>query len=212
LKQPKQAHDLISCIGITKRFGSRVAVDGVSLAVDPGEVCALMGPNGAGKSTLLRILCGLLPADAGEIRKPGKRHIGVVPDDLALLPELSIEEQVSMCGPIYGIDLRVTRERTHDLLRKLGLYDVRRTYARECSYGMRKKTALAMALLHGPDVLLLDEPFEGVDQESTEAGVAMLREAKDCGAAVLITTHISPLIDKLGARVLTMRQGKLVDS
>jgi ABC-2 type transport system ATP-binding protein len=203
---------LISCIGITKRFGSRVAVDRVSLEVHPHEVCALIGPNGAGKSTLLRMLCGLLPVDSGEIRKPEKRRMGVVPDDMALLPELSIDEQVSMCGPIYGLDRRIARERTDDLLRRLSLYEQRSTYARECSYGMRKKTALAMALLHAPDALLLDEPFEGVDQESAEAGLAMLSEATDRGAAVLITTHILPLVEKLGARVLRMREGRLVDA
>lgn len=115
-----------------------------------------------------------------------------------------------MCGPIYGLDRATTRRRSEDLLRLLSLWDLRRTYARECSYGMRKKTALAMALVHSPPVLLLDEPFEGVDPASSETIGATLRAAADRGITVLITTHILALVTRICDRVLVMRDGRLV--
>jgi ABC-2 type transport system ATP-binding protein len=157
---------MIHCRNVTKRFGEFVAVDDVSLDL-PSGICALLGPNGAGKSTLLKILAGLLPPDAGELRIPGKREMGVLPEDLGLFDALTIEEHLELCGPIYGLSRTETRERTGALLRILGLENGRYTYLDQCSHGMRKKTALAMALLHNPRVLLLDEPFEGIDPVSS---------------------------------------------
>ena len=211
---------MISCAGLTKRFGQHAAVDGVGFELRAGEVGALMGPNGAGKSTLLRLLSGLLPADGGVMSVAGcnphasstefRKAIGVVPDNLALLPELTIEEQLAASGPIYGLDRRTTRRRSQELLELLELFDVRRTYAREGSHGMRKKTAIALALLHNPAVLLLDEPFEGVDPASTQALSALFATIGRRGTTILFSSHLLELVDRIANRVVVMRDGKVV--
>jgi len=205
---------------VSKHFGERTVLDQVSFEVQAGELCALLGPNGAGKSTLLRILTGLLPPDAGEAVVGGlpvagspaelRRKIGVVPENLALFPELTIEEHLSMSGPIYGLDKQTTRERSEQLLQTLGIYETRHTFAKECSHGMRKKTALAMALLHNPPVLFLDEPFEGVDPVSSETLRHLLESMASRGITVLLTSHILSLVDRVAQRLMLLREGKLV--
>ncbi len=195
-------------------------LDGVSFEVQPGELCALLGPNGAGKSTLLRILTGLLPPDAGDAVVGGlpvagspremRRRIGVVPENLALFPELTIEEHLRMSGPVYGLDKHVTRERAEQLLSLLGLDETRHTFAKECSHGMRKKTALAMALLHNPPVLFLDEPFEGLDPVASDTLRHLLESMAGRGITVLLTSHILSLVDRVAQRLMLLREGKLV--
>jgi ABC-2 type transport system ATP-binding protein len=182
---------MIDCREITKRFGDFSAVDGLSLQVSDG-VFALLGPNGAGKSTLLKMITGLLRPDSGEVWIDGlnvaerafdvRKIIGVVPEDLGLFDALTIQEHLELCGPVYGLSLTETRERAEPLLKTLGLIDGRHTFLDQCSHGMRKKTALAMALLHNPRVLFLDEPFEGIDPVSARWGLGFA-EIKN-GAAV----------------------------
>ena len=211
---------MISCVGLTKRFGQRAAVDGIGFEVAAGEICALLGPNGAGKSTLLRLLAGLLPADAGTATVAGhdpraaslafRQAIGVVPENLALPPELTLEEQLAASGPIYGLDRRTTRQRTHEMLELLDLYEVRRTLTREGSHGMRKKTAIALALLHNPPVLLLDEPFEGVDPASAGTLATLFAAAGRRGTTILFSSHVLPLVDRIAGRIAVMQNGRLV--
>ena len=168
------------------------------------------------------MLCGLSFPDAGEVSVAGydprsapdrfsfRKRIGVVPENLGLLPELTIEEHLAMSGPIYGLDRHDTRRRSAELLEFLGLAEKRRTFARECSHGMRKKTALAMALLHNPEVLILDEPFEGVDPASAETIRLLLQAAASRGITVLLTSHILSLVERISDRLLLMREGRFV--
>lgn len=210
---------MISCTGLTKRFGKRAAVDGVSFEIGKGEVCALVGPNGAGKSTLLRLLSGLLHADSGAASVAGfdpttssaafRKAIGVMPENLALLPELTIEEQLAASGPVYGLDKATTHQRSQELLEMLDLFHVRRTYAREGSHGMRKKTAIALALLHNPAAVMLDEPFEGIDPASAEAISGLFETMGRRGTAVLFSSHVLPLVNRIAGRIVLMRDGKV---
>jgi ABC-2 type transport system ATP-binding protein len=210
----------IHCAALTKRFGSLMAADDIGFDIAPGEICAILGPNGAGKSTLIAMLSGLLKPDAGSIRVAGlnpltngsefRRRIGVVPDNLSLLTELTIEEHLAMSGPIYGLDRSTTRRRSDDLLQLLGLYDKRRTFARNCSHGMRKKAALALALLHNPPVLMLDEPFEGIDPASAESIRLLLHSIARRGITILLTSHILPLVDRTSDRIMLIRSGRLL--
>ena len=164
---------MISCQGLTRRFGDFIAVHQVALDVPKGNICALLGPNGAGKSTLMKMLTGLLAPTSGDAAVEGfdvrkdvlaiKRISGILPEHLGLFDELTVEEHLLLSGPIYGLSAHETRARTGQLLHALGLEDGRNTFAAQCSHGMRKKTALALALLHNPSVLFLDEPFEGID-------------------------------------------------
>ena len=212
----------ISCRQVFRRFGPLAAVDGISFEVSPGEICSILGPNGAGKSTLIRMLCGLAVPDDGDVNVAGydpannntrlafRKRIGVVPENLALLPELTIEEHLQLTGPIYGLDRHTSRSRTEELLDALALSDKRHTYARECSHGMRKKTALAMALLHNPPVLMLDEPFEGIDPASVEVIRQLLHSASRRGVTILLTSHILSLVDRISDRIILMRNGRIL--
>ncbi|MBC7924987.1 MAG: ABC transporter ATP-binding protein [Bryobacteraceae bacterium] len=214
------AGSVIHCEKLTKHFGSHQAVNDVSFSVGRGEICAVLGPNGAGKSTLIRLLTGLLRPDAGTATIAGwnvsarslqlRRLIGVVPENLALPPELTIEEHLQLTGPIYGIDDAETRVRSGQILQLLDLADKGKTLAREGSHGMRKKTALAMALLHNPSVLILDEPFEGIDPASSESIRVLLKTISERGITVLFTSHILPLVDRLATHLILIRAGEVV--
>jgi ABC-2 type transport system ATP-binding protein len=209
----------IECQGLVKRFGDFAAVDGVSLEVRSG-IYALVGPNGAGKSTLLKILTGLLAPDAGTARICGldvrrnaiavRRAIGVLPEDLGLFDSLTIEEHLRLCGPVYGIDAKETRERADALMRVLRLDHARDRFLDQCSHGMRKKTALAMALLHNPRVVFLDEPFEGIDPVSARTIQDLLTSMAKRGVVIFLTSHILSIVDQLASEMVLIRGGRIV--
>ncbi len=210
---------MIEARGLVKRFGDFTAVDSVSLDVGPG-ISALLGPNGAGKSTLLKLITGLMAPDAGSARICGmdiaarlvdvQRTIGVVPEDLGLFDALTIEEHLDLCGSVYGLDRREARARSADLLRVLRLDQARDVFLDQCSHGMRKKTALAMALLHNPRVVLLDEPFEGIDPVSAKTIDELLRSAAARGVVIFLTSHILPMVERLAGTIFMIRAGKIV--
>jgi ABC-2 type transport system ATP-binding protein len=210
---------MIHCRDVTKTFEDLVAVEHVSFEIRSG-ICALLGPNGAGKSTLLKILTGLLPPDSGEVRIAGldvksqslqvRRTIGVVPEDLGLFDSLTIQEHLELTGPIYGLTAGETRDRAGSLLRILGLDDARDTFLDQCSHGMRKKTALAVALLHNPCVLFLDEPFEGIDPVASKTIQQLLQSVASRGIAVFLTSHILSIVDRLATEIMMIREGRIV--
>ncbi|HWE51618.1 MAG TPA: ABC transporter ATP-binding protein [Bryobacteraceae bacterium] len=210
---------MIDCRHLTKRFGDFTAVDNVSFEAR-GGICALLGPNGAGKSTLLKMLTGLLAPDEGAVHICGldiskdslavKRAIGVVPEDLGLFDSLTVREHLELCGPVYGLDRKQTRERMEALLRVLDLVNGANTFLDQCSHGMRKKTALAMALLHNPRVLFLDEPFEGIDPVSSKAMQDLLTTVSQRGATVFFVSHLLSLVDRLATHVMVIKGGKIV--
>jgi ABC-2 type transport system ATP-binding protein len=210
---------MISCRGLTRRFGDFVAVDAISFEVPAGAICAFLGPNGAGKSTTVKMLTGLLQPTAGEAHVAGidaahdpvavKRAVGVLPENLGLFDALTVEEHLALSGAVYGIPPHETRERTTQLLRVLALEEARYVYASECSHGMRKKTALAMALLHNPRVLFLDEPFEGIDPVTSRAILDLLEEVARHGVTVFLTSHILSIVEKLATRIIILQQGRI---
>ena len=210
---------MIRCHKIGKRYGDFIALRDVSFEVEPGRICALLGHNGAGKSTLLKILSGLISPSDGEASVAGhdvtgdslelKRGLGVVPETLALFDELTIEEHLHLSGPIYGLTRLETVERTAQLLRVLGLDGTRDTFIKDCSHGMRKKTALAAALLHNPGVVLLDEPFEGVDPVTADSLHHQLRTMAERGITVLLSSHILSMVDKIADQIVILRRGEL---
>ncbi len=211
--------DMIFCRNITKRFGSTTALENVSFRMC-SIVCALLGPNGAGKSTLLKVLTGLLAPDVGEasicgfdvLKKPIglKRILGVVPEDLGLINSLTVKEHFHLVGSIYGVTSKETRERSASLLRILSLESGEDVLVEHCSSGMRKKAALAIALLHNPRVLLLDEPFEGVDLVSLKAIQTLLASVARKGITVVLASHILSLVDRLASEIILIRQGRIV--
>src|SRR5215216_2861958 len=163
----------VETFNLVRRFGSFAAVDHINLRVERGRFFGFLGPNGAGKSTTIKMLTGLLAATSGEIRVMGrdiraeplevKRRIGVVPEDLNLFERLTGAEMLTFTGRMYGLGPAEIAERTEELLALMELADDPRKLVIEYSHGMKKKLSLACALIHRPEILFLDEPFEGVD-------------------------------------------------
>jgi ABC-2 type transport system ATP-binding protein len=209
---------MISCRGLTKVFGDFRAVSDASFQIGPGSVCALLGPNGAGKSTLVKMLTGLLPPSSGAAEICGiavgdtalKGIVGVLPESLALFDALTIGEHLELTGAIYKLRTTEIRSRTEQLLRLLQLEHGRHTFIHQCSYGMKKKTSLAMALLPNPRALFLDEPFEGVDPITARTIRNQLHAISRRGITVLLTSHILPLVDRIADKVIIINRGSIV--
>ena len=216
---------MISCRKLTRRFGDFTAVDSLTLERRPGAICSFLGPNGAGKSTTVKMLTGLLaalvgrgggvrPERLGQRRAPQprelKRLIGVLPEDLGLFDDLTVEEHLLLTGDVYGLPRAETRARTAQLLHALSLEHGRRTFAAACSHGMRKKTAFAMALLPNPRVLFLDEPFEAIDPVTSKIMRDLLESAARRGITVFLTSHILSVVEQLATQLVMIRKGKIV--
>jgi ABC-2 type transport system ATP-binding protein len=206
--------------GLTRRFGELTAVDNVTLSVAPGQFFGFLGPNGAGKSTTIKMLTGLLEPSAGSVEILGqpfgagaldlKRQIGVVPEGMALLGRLTASEYLNFVGTMYGLDRQTTRMRTQELLEFMQLANETRKLVTDFSHGMQKKLALAAAVIHGPKVLFLDEPFEGVDAVAAGMLKTMLNGMINRGATIFLTTHVLEIVERLCSHVAIISQGKLV--
>lgn len=211
---------MITCRDLTRRFGDFTAVDRLNLEVDRGAICAFLGPNGAGKSTTVKMLTGLLAPTSGSAAVDGldvashpleiKRRIGVLPEDIGLFDDLTVEEHLLLTGDVYGVPRAETRSRTGELLRALSLEHGRHTFAAACSHGMRKKTSFAMALLPNPAVLFLDEPFEAVDPVTSKIMRVLLESAARRGVTVFLTSHILSVVEQIATQFVMIRAGKLV--
>jgi len=198
---------MIEAAELSKRFGKFVAVDKVSLNIPRGSIFGFLGPNGSGKSTTLRMFTGILKPSSGDALIDGlsitsspleiKRKIGVLPEDLALFDSLTIWEHLKLCGPIYGLSNKDTEGRAQQLLNCLDLWADRHAYVENSSFGMRKKCALAMALLHNPKVLFLDEPFEGIDPVTSRSIKDLLTLMSKRGVTIFITSHILEVVERL---------------
>jgi ABC-2 type transport system ATP-binding protein len=214
------ARVLIEAKGLRKSYGSRPALDGVSLAVQAGEIVGLLGPNGAGKTTTLSILATLLKPDTGEIRiaglTPGRhrdliRHkLGFVPQSIALYPSLSGLQNLELFGRLHGIGKREVRGVCMRALDDVGLAERARDSVRVLSGGMKRRLNLACGMIHHPAVWLLDEPAIGVDPQSREHILLTIRRAAAGGAAVVYSTHYMEEVERLCDRVLLIDHGRVV--
>jgi ABC-2 type transport system ATP-binding protein len=210
----------IATQGLTRRFGSFVAVDDVSFQVAPGQFFGFLGPNGAGKSTTIKMLTGLLEPTTGHIEILGqtftadaldlKRQIGVVPEGMALLSRLTASEYLRFVGRMYGLDRNTTNLRTQELLDFMQLANEPKKLITDFSHGMQKKLALAAAVIHGPRVLFLDEPFEGVDAIAAGTLKAMLQGMINRGATIFLTSHVLEIVERLCSHVAIIHKGRLV--
>jgi ABC-2 type transport system ATP-binding protein len=206
--------------GLTRRFGALTAVEDVTLSVAPGQFFGFLGPNGAGKSTTIKMLTGLLEPSAGTIEILGqpfgataldlKRQIGVVPEGMALLGRLTAPEYLRFVGRMYGLDRLTTNQRTEELLDFMQLANETRKLVTDFSHGMQKKLAMAAAVIHGPKVLFLDEPFEGVDAIAAGTLKTMLMGMIHRGATIFLTTHVLEIVERLCSHVAIISQGRLV--
>jgi ABC-2 type transport system ATP-binding protein len=210
----------IQTYGLTRRFGSLTAVENVTLSVAPGQFFGFLGPNGAGKSTTIKMLTGLLEPTAGAIEILGrrfgagaldlKRQIGVVPEGMALFGRLTASEYLRFVGRMYGLDRETANQRTEELLEFMQLAGEHKKLVTDFSHGMQKKLALAAAVIHGPKVLFLDEPFEGVDAVAAGMLKTMLLGMLNRGATIFLTTHVLEIVERLCSHVAIISQGRLV--
>lgn len=210
--------DQLDLVDISRFFGRRRALSHVSLTCRAGEIVGLLGPNGAGKSTLLSILSTLLAPSAGEVRYGGRTareigaelrsRLGLLAHDLHLYPELTAEENLTFFSELYR--LNNVRARTAAALSHAGLADRAQDFVSGFSRGMRQRLALERALLHEPRLLLLDEPFTGLDDASGRALIVRLKELKRGGCLVLLATHDLDLAEGVLDRAVVLRDGRLV--
>jgi len=213
---------LILVDGLRKRYGTRVALDGVGLAVGPGEIVGLLGPNGAGKSTTLSILATLLPFDAGNVTiadhplpaaaARARRELGFVPQQVALYPTLSARENLRFFARTLGLAPREAARSAADVLSLIGLESRAGEPVSRFSVGMRRRLNLGCGILHRPRVLLLDEPAVGVDPQSRERLFETVSALAAGGAAVLYSTHQMEEAERLCARVVLLDVGRVVAS
>lgn len=205
--------------GLLKTYGKKTAVDHFDLTVPRGELYALLGPNGAGKTTTLRMTAGLLKPDGGSVRIFGidaladpaaaKRITAWLPDEPMLYDKLTPVEFLEFVGGLWGVPPKVARQRAEDLLRMLGLWDERAQRCEGFSRGMKQKASLAGALIHEPQLLILDEPLTGLDAAAAKLVKDLLQERTRAGATVILTTHILEVAERIADRIGIIAAGKL---
>ena len=205
---------------LAKSYGGKRAVDGISFNVRAGELYALLGPNGAGKTTTLRMIAGLLQADAGNIRVFGtdarrdpldaKKAIAWLPDEPLLYDKLTAWEYLEFVAGLWGVEPAAARADAERLLKLLGLWDNRNDRCETFSRGMKQKAVLAGALLHKPRLMMLDEPLTGLDAGASRLVKDMIRERVAEGAAVILTTHILEVAERMADRIGIIKDGKLL--
>jgi ABC-2 type transport system ATP-binding protein len=210
----------ISTRGLTRRFGDFTAVDDITFSVAAGQFFGFLGPNGAGKSTTIKMMTGLLEPTSGQMEILGqkftaeslelKRQMGVVPEGMALLGRLTASEYLRFVGRMYGLDRETTNRRTQELLDFMQLANEPKKLVTDFSHGMQKKLALAAAVIHGPKVLFLDEPFEGVDAIAAGTLKTMLQGMIHRGATIFLTSHVLEIVERLCSHVAIIHRGRLV--
>ena len=216
----EQAPPAIEVRELRKVYGNTPAVDGLTLRVDSGCFFGFLGPNGTGKTTTIRMLMGLAPPTSGSISILGhplpdealavKARIGLVPDDTLLFDHLSGAEYVEFVGRMYGLGRSLSRQRTAELLELFELDGAGRKLIAEYSKGMRKRVAMAAALIHRPALFLLDEPFEGVDAVGARLMKDILIDQVRQGATIFLTSHVLEVVERLCDRVAIIHRGRLV--
>ncbi len=206
--------------GLSKRFGNRLVLDGLSLQVQRGEVLGLLGPNGCGKSTVLNIVCQLLQADAGQVQLLGepltglgaraRARVGLCAQDCALYPDLLPAENLHFFGRLHGLPAAVRRARVAELMESFGLGPHAATRAGQLSGGWQQRLHLAIALMHRPELLLLDEPTAAVDVAARLDLWRLIDGLRDGGTTVLLTSHQLAEAERLCNRIALMRSGRVV--
>ena len=216
------AQPAVETVNLVRRFGNFKAVDSINLIVERGRFFGFLGPNGAGKSTTIKMLTGLLAPTSGRVRVLGrdieaepmevKRRIGVVPEDLNLFERLTGAEMLTFSARMYGLEKALIAERTRELLLLMELDEEPKKLIVEYSHGMKKKLSLACALIHRPEILFLDEPFEGIDAIATRTLKDLLSRLTARGLTVFLTSHVLEIIERLCTDIAIISQGKLVAS
>ncbi|WP_374457328.1 ABC transporter ATP-binding protein [Nocardioides sp.] len=211
--------DVLVVDSLVRRFGDLTAVDGVSFRIAPGETYGLLGPNGAGKTTTISMVAGLIAADAGTVTVAGqpmtprttepKRHVGLVPQELAIYPDLSGRENLALFGRLQGLRGEQLKARVEEVLELIGLADRAKDRSKEYSGGMKRRLNIGIGLLNRPTLLILDEPTVGVDPQSRHSILESVEALSGEGMAVLYTTHYMEEAERLCDRIAIIDSGRL---
>lgn len=213
-----KSENAVGIDGVSRAFGDVKAVDGLSLSLAPGEIVGFLGTNGAGKTTTIKMITGLLRPDAGEVSVFGgdpsdpavRARIGYMPEVATYYPYLNARELLAFYGGICGLDAKSVRERTDSLLESVGLADAAKRPLRTYSKGMLQRAGIAQALLNDPDLLVLDEPFTGLDPLARIHFRELLRSLREKGKAVFFSSHELGETELLCDRVAIMKKGRCV--
>ena len=205
--------------GLTKRYGSFTALDGLSIAVESGQILGFIGPNGAGKTTTIRILVGLLRATSGSATVAGadcmrdthkiKRLVGYMPDVFGTYENMRVTEYLDFFGAAYGIGRRKRKLRIAEVLETAGASDMKDLFVESLSHGMRQRVAVARTLIHDPQVLILDEPANGLDPQARIDMRKLLLRLADMGKTLIVTSHILPELSRICSVIAIITHGKL---
>jgi ABC-2 type transport system ATP-binding protein len=205
---------------LSKSYGNKTALINLDLRVEPGEILGFLGPNGAGKSTTVKILTGLMPADSGRAIVAGyeiatqplevKKRIGYVPEQPALYDALTADEYLDVIGCLYHLDPAAARTRREELLQLFDLSAVKHQRLKEFSKGMRQKVVIASALLHRPEVLILDEPLDGLDANTALVMKELLRKLAAQGKTIMFSSHILEVVERICTRIFIIDKGRYV--
>jgi linearmycin/streptolysin S transport system ATP-binding protein len=211
---------LVQVSNLVKTFDKHEAVKGVSFTIGKGEIFGLLGPNGAGKSTTINMMCGYLEPTSGDTIIDGvsvtkepmkvKRIIGVVPQEIALYKDLNSMENLEFFGELYGLSAKEREERAEEILRFVGLYERRKEPIKNFSGGMQRRINMAIAMIHRPDFLMMDEPTVGVDPQSRENIFDTIEKLRDQGTTILYTTHYMEEAERLCNHIAIMDEGKII--
>jgi ABC-2 type transport system ATP-binding protein len=208
---------VLDLIDLTRRFGDVVALDDVSFSVPGGEMVGFVGPNGAGKTTAMRIVLGVLQADSGEVRWRGKRvdaavrrRFGYMPEERGLYPKMRVLDQLAYLGRLHGLDAGDARARSLRTIEILGVADRVNDRTETLSLGNQQRVQLAAALAHEPEVLVLDEPFSGLDPVGVDTLAGVLREQAAAGVPVVFSSHQLELVERLCESVVMINAGRIV--
>lgn len=212
--------DIVTIEHATKSFGDKIALDDVSFSIPSGQICGLLGPNGAGKTTLFRLLMGILKASSGVLQIAGldafedrvavKRLIGFLPDEPVFYSYLSGRELLELSAGMHGLDVSAAMEWIEPLAERLRLADDLDNYAEDFSRGMKKKLGLLLAMLHQPRLLVLDEPTNGLDVESTRLFYDLMGEAAAGGTTILFSTHLMDHVTRLCSHAVIINEGSVI--
>jgi len=207
----------VSVASVRKSFGAVTAVQDVSFDVNPGEIFGLLGPNGAGKTTTIRMMLDIFKPDAGEISIFGgamdeakKRRIGYMPEERGLYKDEKLEQTLIYLASLKGLDTAVAKERLEVWLKRLDLYDHRQKKVKELSKGMQQKAQLIATLLHDPDLIVIDEPFAGLDPVNTRLVKSIIDELRQANKAVIMSTHQMYQVEALCNRIVLIDNGRSV--
>lgn len=218
----KEVAEVLQVQELRKRFGDRDVVRGVSFNVDKGESFGLLGPNGAGKSTTISMICGLLTSDDGDVQVGGvsvkqnpmaaKKKIGVVPQDIALYPTMSAKENLVFWGRMYGLTSAQAKKRADEVLHIVGLTDRGKDQVGNFSGGMKRRINIGAALMHEPELLIMDEPTVGIDPQSRNHILETVKTLNQAGMTVIYTSHYMEEVEYLCDRVAIIDHGQLIAS